>query len=81
MTGFLEAYGWILLKLSEFPNIPGLFACGASLFSFIFTVLLAITELFGVLNQHALTYLIEWGAFSSFAVWMLLTGLHLRKIS
>jgi len=74
-------YKSIFLKLSEFPNILGLLACGASFFSFVFAILLALTELFGVLNQHAVTYLIEWAAFSLFAVWMLLTGLYLRKMS
>jgi len=59
MTGFLGAYGWVFFKLSEFPNILGLLAYAASLFSFIFAILLALTELFGVLNQHAVTYLIE----------------------
>jgi len=81
MTGFLGTYGWIFNKLSDFPNILSLLAYGASMFSFIFAVLLAITELFDVLNQHAITYIIEWTAFIFFVVWLLLTSIHLNKLS
>jgi hypothetical protein len=79
MTGFLGTYGWVFLKLSEFPKTLGLLACTASFFCFIFAILLALTEIFGIFNQHVITYLFEWAAFSLFAVWMLLTSLHLLK--
>lgn len=79
MTCYLGAYGWVFLKKTNFPNILSILACAASLCSFVFAILLALTELFDVLNQSAIIYLIEWAAFGFFAVWQILTSLHLRK--
>jgi len=46
-----------------------------------FSALLALTELTHTIGRHAATYLIEWTAFSLFAVWMLMVGLGLRRSS
>jgi hypothetical protein len=46
-----------------------------------FSALLALTELTHTIGRHAATYLIEWTAFTLFAVWMFLVGLGLRRSS
>ena len=81
MAAYLGSYSIVLKGQEGLFRVASLVAGFGVACAFVFAVLLFLTESVDVLPTSAVTYLIEWVAFLSFAFWMLLTGIQLRKIA
>ena len=79
MAAYLESYSLV------FRSREGLFRAGSvvsgvgAACAFVFAVLLFLTESVHPIPPMEVTYLLEWAALVALAIWMLLTGLQLRK--
>jgi hypothetical protein len=78
MAVFLVAYAVVFSKGSRLYQIAAYCAAASAVLCLAFAVLLTLTELFGTLPRHAFIYLLEWGAFGMYLLWLLLGGLALR---
>lgn len=79
LGGFMVLNWFSNRKTNLFPKFLNLLSLSGGLVNIIFGILLFLVEITHTLNRNVLIYLIEWIGFFSYAVWLLIAGLLLRK--